>query len=152
MPKKYRVTLTEAERKELERATSVGKTSARALLHSRILLLVDEGEGGPRKSDEAVVAALGTSRSTVSRVRQRFAQRGLRATQRKKRKPQAPLKMDGAREARLIALACGQPPEGQARWTLRLLADRFVELEAGVAISHETVRKVLKRGHCSLGE
>jgi transposase len=151
MPKKYRVALTPEQRAELQRMVTVGKTAVRTVLHARILLLVDAGEGAPGNTDEAVVAALGTSLSTVSRVRQRFAERGLAATQRRKRKPAPPLKMDGVQEARLLALACGSPPEGQARWTLRLLADRFVELETGVPISHETVRKVLKRGRCSLG-
>ncbi len=143
MPKKYRVALTAEERKALQHTVSVGKQPARKVLHSHILLLVDEGELGPGKPDTAVVEALGTSLSTVSRVRQRFGQRGLGATQRQPRKEQAPLKMDGVREARLIALACGDPPAGHARWTLRLLADRFVDLEAGIAISHETVRQVL---------
>lgn len=151
MPKKYRVELTPEQRRQLERTIKVGKAAARTVLHAHILLLVDEGAGGVSRTDETVVAALGTSLSTVSRTRRRFAEGGLAATGRKPRKPQAPLKMDGAREAHLIALACMAPPEGQARWTLRLLADRFVELEVGVPISHETVRQVLKRGRCSLG-
>lgn len=151
MPKKYRVALTAEERKALQRTISVGKQPARKVLHSHIRLLVDAGELGPGKPDTAAVEALGTSLSTVSRVRQRFGQRGVDATQHKPRKEPAPLKMDGVQEARLIALACGEPPAGHARWTLRLLADRFVELEEGIAISHETVRQVLKRGRCSRG-
>lgn len=152
MAKKYRVALTAEQRAALQQTVTVGRTAARTVLHARILLLVDEGEAGSRKTDEAVVEALQTSLSTVSRVRRRFVERGCEgATQRKKRAPGEPLKMDGVQEARLIALACAAPPPGQARWTLRLLADRFVELEAGIAVSHETVRRVLKRGHCSLG-
>lgn len=151
MPKKYRVALTREERQTLQRLVSVGTGAARSRLHAHILLLVDEGEHGPGKPDEAVVEALGTSLSTVSRTRRRFTERGVAATQRKTHHVSVPPKIDGVQEARLIALACGQPPEGHARWTLRLLAERFVVLEEGVAVSHETVRQVLKRGRCSLG-
>ena len=147
MAKRYRVTLTQAERQELEQLISRGKADARKLAHARILLQTDEAEGGPGRTDEQAAAALDTSTRTVERVRERFVEQGLEAALLPKptRRVYA-RRLDGKQEARLIALACSEPPAGKARWTLRLLADELVELEVvDGPVSHETVRQTLKK-------
>lgn len=146
MRKKYIVTLTEDERQDLTALISTGKGAARRLAHARILLKADQGPGGPGWTDEAIAAAVEVSRPTVERVRARFVEEGLEAAL----NPRPPRReyrrtLDGVAEAHLVALACGTPPEGQARWTLRLLADRLVELEIVERVSHETVRHILKK-------
>lgn len=146
MIKKYIVTLTEDERRDLMALISAGKGAARRLAHARILLKADQGPDGPGWMDDAIAAALEVSRPTIERVRKRFVEEGLEAALH----PRPPArayrrKLDGAQEARLIALACGTPPAGQVRWTLRLLADTLVTLEIVEDISHETVRQVLKK-------
>jgi transposase len=150
--KKYRVTLTETERQQLLAMISAGKGAARRLAHARLLLKADQGPGGPGLSDEAVAAALELSRPTIERIRKRFVEEGLdaaldpRPSQRPKR-----FKLDGEQEAHLIAIACSAPPNGAGRWTLRLLADRLVEIAMFDAVSYETVRQVLKKTNLSLG-
>jgi len=146
MAKRYRVTLTTEERGELERMIARGEADARKLAHARILLQADEAEGGPARADGTIGATLNVSVRTIERVRQRFVEQGLSAALLPKpserfytRKP------DGEREAHLLALACGRPPEGEARWTLRLLAERVVALEHVATLSHETVRQTLKK-------
>ena len=147
MAKRYRVTLTTEERGELERMISRGKADARKLAHARILLQADEAEGGgPARVDEGIASALEVSVRTIERVRQRFVGRGLAAALLPK--PSTRLyarKLDGEQEAHLLALACARPPEGKARWSLRLLAERMVELEHVDGLSHETVRQTLKK-------
>ncbi len=146
--KKYKVTLTETERSELEALISKGKSAARKLAHARILLACDEGAGTDRRppSDTEVAAAVHVSRPTVERVRKAFVEEGLeQALNAKRPRRTRPPAFDGESEAKLIALACSPPPEGRARWTLRLLADRLVELEVFESISRETVRQVLKK-------
>lgn len=146
--KKYKVTLTEAERSELEALISKGKSAARKLAHARILLACDEGADADRRppSDTAVAAAVHVSRPTVERVRKAFVEEGLeRALNAKRPCRTRPPAFDGEREAKLIALACSTPPEGRARWTLHLLAEQLVELEVFESISRETVRQVLKK-------
>ena len=146
MAKRYRVTLTTEERGELERMISRGKADARKLAHARILLQADEAEGGPARVDEDVASALDVSVRTVERVRQRFVEQGLGAALLPKPSPRLyGRKLDGGQEAHLLALACGRPPEGKAHWSLRLLAERMVELEHADTLSHETVRQVLKK-------
>ena len=114
--------------------------------HARILLKADEGESGPRLSDEAIAEALDVNRSTVERVRIRCVEEGFEAALRPRPSRQLhPRKLDGAQEAHLVALACSPAPKGRARWSLRLLADKVVELEIVDAISYETVRQVLKK-------
>jgi transposase len=145
MAKKYRVTLSAAERDELAALISKGKAAARKLAHARVLLQVDESEAGAMSTDEQVAQALNLSRRTVERVRERFVEQGLSAAL----LPQASTRryeraFDGAQEARLIALACSAPPEGTSRWTLRLLAEQAVELKIVDTVSHETVRQALK--------
>src|SRR6516164_6780408 len=147
MRKKYLVTLTAEEREHLSGLLSAGKRSALTLTRARILLKADQAEGGPAWDDARIAEALDCGQRTVERVRQRFVERGLeQALGRKPQgRPSRERKFDGAAEARLIALACSQPPKGRARWTLKLLADRLVELELFASVSGETVRRVLKK-------
>jgi transposase len=150
--KKYHVTLTEAERSVLRDLLSAGKAPARTLTHARILLKADESGESPAWSDEAIRKALDVGLSTVMRVRQRFVEEGLEAAleRHKPRRDYGHL-VDGECEAHLVALACSAPPVGHQRWTLRLLADKLVELEHIDSISYETVRQVLKKTNLSLG-
>lgn len=146
MPKKYRVTLTAEERVELEGMLGKGKADARTLAHARILLQADAADGGPARTDEQVAAGLNVSTRTVERVRQRFVEDGLPAALRPKPTKRVYARvLDGAQEAHLLALACSAPPAGKRRWTLRLLAEQVVELKYAGAVSHETVRRVLKK-------
>ena len=146
MAKRYRVTLTTEERGELGRMVSRGKADARKLAHARILLQADEAEGGPARVDGDVAAALDVSVRTIGRVRERFVEQGLAAALLPKPcSRRYERKLDGEQEARLIALACSTPPDGHGRWTLRLLAERMVELEHVDTLSHETVRQTLKK-------
>ena len=141
MNKKYRVTLTDAERATLRTLIASGKGAARRLIHARVLLKADHG-----LPDQTIAEAVEISRPTVERVRRRFVEEGIDAAL-DPRRPDRPRerKIDGEVEAHLIALACGAPPTGQARWTLRLLAAKLVELEYVAEISHETVRRALKK-------
>jgi len=146
MAKKYRVTLTAEERDELESMISRGKADARKLAHARILLQVDEAEGAPARTDEEVASSLDTSTRTVERVRRRFVEEGIEsALLPKPTKRIYARALDGAQEAHLIALACSKPPDGKRRWTLRLLAERVVELGYAETVSHETVRRTLQK-------
>lgn len=143
---KYRVSLTDEERDELRALLKGGKTSARKIARAHILLLADEG-----KTDEEIMAALHVGDATAWRVRQRFVEGNLEAALTERPRPGAERKLDAEGERTLIALACSNPPEGRAFWTMQLLADRLVELEVVEAISDETVRRVLKRGRSSPG-
>ena len=146
MAKRYRVTLTQPERQELQQLISRGKADARKLAHARILLQADESDGGPRRTDEQIASALNTATRTVERVRERFVEQGLDAAlPPKPSKRVYARKLDGRQEAKLIALACSKPPAGKARWTLRLLADEMVELDVVDSLSYETVRQTLKK-------
>jgi transposase len=148
----YRLKLTDTERAELERLVTKGKAAARALTHARILLKADEGLAGPRWTDDAIAEALDVNRSTVERVRVRCVEEGVEAALRPRPSRQLRLrKLDGAQEAHLLALACSKPPRGRARWSMRLLADKLVELEIVDAISYETVRRTLKKTRSSPG-
>ncbi len=146
MVKKYRVTLTTQERDELEAMLSRGKADARKLAHARILLQTDEAGGAPARTDEEVASALDTSTRTVERVRRRFVEEGIgSALLPKPTKRIYARALDGQQEAHLIALACSTAPEGKKRWTLRLLAERVVELGHAESVSHETVRRTLQK-------
>jgi hypothetical protein len=152
MRKLYRVTLTVEERQELQALVSKGKAAARKLTRARILLLADQAEGGPAKQDPEIVDALGCGRATVERTRQQFVEEGMEATLHPKPTTRTyERRLDGKAEAHLVAIACGAPPEGRARWTLRLLADRMVGLGEVESLSHETVRQTLKKTSLSLG-
>lgn len=144
MAKRYRVTLTNEERDALDRMISRGRADARKLAHARVLLQAGASEMGPGWTDAAIVEALRVSARTVERVRQRFVEQGLEAALLPK--PSSRIyarKLDGAQEAKLIVLACSDPPAGKKRWTLRLLAEQMVALEIVSDLSHETVRQVL---------
>jgi DDE superfamily endonuclease/Homeodomain-like domain len=142
--KKYIVELTTAQRKELSHMISTGKASARELTHARILLKADQGPEGPSWSDRQIKVALEISASTVARVRRHCAEWGVQeAILPAKASAMRQRRLDGSQEAYLIAMVCGTPPEGSARWTLRLLAEQLVELGYVETISHETVRQVL---------
>jgi hypothetical protein len=152
MVKKYRVTLEVEGRAQLRGLSSKGKVDVRRLKHAQILLAADESPGGPAQKDDVIAAAVGMGRATVERVRQRFVEEGLeralspyRASARREYKTT----FDGASEAHLIAAACSTPPEGRARWTLSLLANRMVELKHVASVSRETVRKTLKKTRSS---
>jgi transposase len=152
MPKKYRVTLTAEEREQLTQLISKGKAAARTLTHARILLKTDEAEGGPAWTDAAICTALDVGLCTVMRVRERFVEEGFAAALRPRPSSYLqPRKLDGHLEAQLITLACSEAPEGHGRWTLRLLADRLVQLGYVEAVSYETVRQTLKKTKLSLG-
>ena len=149
--KRYVVRLDEAERAFLTDLVSTGTAAARALTRARVLLKADQGPGGPGWTDERIAAALEVSVSTVERVREALVTEGLDAALWRRRPPARPRKLDGAGEAHLVALACSAPPAGRARWTLRLLADKLVELEVVEAICPETVRLALKKTRSSPG-
>lgn len=152
MEKRYRVTLTEAERQELQSMVTAGKSAARKLVRARVLLLADQAEGGPAKSDSEIVEALGCGRATVERIRKQFVEEGLEETLQPKPSMRVyERRLDGKAEAHLVAIACGAPPEGRSRWTLRLLGDRLVALGHVDSVAHETVRQTLKKTSLSLG-
>lgn len=151
MKKKYPVILSDTEREDLKRLIAAGTAPARKLTHARILLKADESSVGPGWVDERVAEAVESSQPTVARIRKQYFEEGLQAAlNRRPPKREYRRKLDGEQEARLVALACSQPPEGQARWSLRLLADRLVELEVVEDISHQTVRRTLKKTNSNL--
>lgn len=145
MAKKYVVRLTSEERRDLEDLVRKGKTQAYRIKHANILLAVDAD--GPDWTDDQTAQAFRCHRNTVSNVRQRFVERGLEAAlgRKKQQRPSRSRILDGEGEAQLIAIACSPPREGRARWTLKMLADRLVELEVVDSISDQTVRRTLKK-------
>ena len=152
MAEKFRVTLTPEERDQLIQMTTTGKAAAAKLRHARILLKTDASALGPGCTDQEIGTACEVSLPTIARVRKTFVEQGLTAAvERQRPTGRQYRKLDGAQEARLIAVACSAPPEGQVRWTLKLLADRLVELEVVEAVSAETVRRTLKKTTSSRG-
>jgi transposase len=149
---KYVVRLTIEERGTLESLVAEKRAAADKLLRARMLLKADVGEGGSGWSDEKIAEAFEVGLSTIHRLRQRLVEEGVEATLARKPKTRhrAP-KLDGEKEARLVALACSGPPQGRARWTLQLLADKLVELEVVDSITAETVRVRLKKTTSSRG-
>jgi Homeodomain-like domain len=144
--KKAVVRLSEVERARLYTLIGRGTAPARTLTHARILLKANQGEGGPGWTDAAIATAVEVDPMTVARVRQQCVAEGVDAAlTRKAAAREYVRKLDGEQEAHLIALTCSEPPEGQKRWTLRLLARQLVALEVVATISHETVRQVLKQ-------
>ena len=145
MYKKYVVRLTHEERGTLEALVRRGRAHARSLLYARILLKAD-ADGPDRWTDERIAEALEVSIATVARQRRRFCEDGLEVALMAK-KPGKPRRrvLDGRAEAHLVALSCSEPPEGRGSWTLRLLADRMVELGHVEGVSHETIRRTLKK-------
>jgi transposase len=150
--KRFRVTLTSAERDDLRRLISSGKAAARTLAHARILLKADSPPDQSGPFDVDIAAAVEVSVNTVERVRQRFVEEGLQAAlvPRLPTDPR-PTKLDGRGEARLIAEVCSPPPGDRPRWTLKLLANRLIDLEVVASISYETVRRTLKKTSSSPG-
>ena len=151
MVKKYIVALTDEERQYLEQFTTTGKHAAYQINHARILLKADRHQPDGSWRDEDIKTALDLSLRTIERVRQRFVEEGMEAAL--KRRPGAGRKQEltGEVEAHLIALRCSDAPKGQGRWTLRLLAERMVELDYAEHLSHESVRQVLKKTNCNPG-
>lgn len=152
MSPRYRVTLTQEEREELETLTKRGKTHAKRFVQARALLLCDAGDNGPAWKVEDVAEALGITSRTIEHLKKRFVESGLEAAMERKArdKPPRDIKFDGAFEARLIALACTDAPEGRTRWTVRLLADKAVELNYAESVSPMSVQRTLKKTNLSL--
>ena len=148
---RYKVTLTQAEREQLTEQTRSGKSTAAKFIYARALLLCDAGEFGDRWKVADVASALGVTARTVEHLKQRFVEEGLEAALARKaqRKPREST-FDGAFDARLTALACSRAPAGYQRWTVRLLADKLVELKIVDSISVMTVQRSLKKTNCSL--
>jgi transposase len=144
--RKYRVNLTDSEREQLLNIARKGKSSARKVKRALILCQADEG-----RSDQQIAEALLVGASTVSRVRRRFVEEGLERALNERPRPGQRRKLDGKQEAHLVAVACSQAPAGHAHWTLRLLADKVVELEYADSISLESVRQVLKKTSSNRG-
>lgn len=147
MHKRYRVMLTPTERDHLKRLLAAGTESARKLTHAPIVLKADQGPDGPGWVDEAIAEAVEVSQPTISRVRKQDVAQGLAAAlNRRPPTREYVRKLDGVQEAKRIALACSTPPAGQAAWTLRLLADRLIELAiVEDSVSYQTVQRVLKK-------
>jgi transposase len=138
--KLYHINLTEEERKGLVRLTTTGRHAAQKIMRAKILLKADSG-----LKDAQIAEHLDITVQTVEKVRKQCAIEGIDATLTPKKRPPGKLKLDGEGEARLVQLACSAPPDGRQRWTLRLLADKLVELEVVDCISHETVRQSLEK-------
>jgi len=153
MPNKiYVVELTSEERNQLKRLVNTGKAAAYKQRHARILLLADQGPEGPTMKDDQITTAVGCGIATVERVRKQLVTEGLEAAlQRQKVDRSCQRLLDGDAEAHLIALACSQPPRGRNRWTLRLLAEKMVELEIVGHCSKDTVHQTLKKTNLSRG-
>ncbi len=151
---RYRITLTEEERKELKSITSKGRHRSQKVINALILLNCDEGDFQTKRStNEQVASVLKISMKKIGRVKKRFVEEGLDvALNGHKGKRVYEKKADGDLEAHLVALSCSEPPEGFARWSLRLLADRVVELNYIDSISYETVRRVLKKTKLNRGK
>jgi len=152
MAPRYRVTLTPQERKELEGLTRNGKTPAKKFIHARALLLCNASPGGPAWKVADVATALGVTSRTIEHLKKRFVEEGIEAALVRKPQVRPPREIifDGAFEARIIALACSDAPEGYRRWTVRLLADKAVELDFATSVSHMTVQRILKKMNVSL--
>ena len=151
MANRYKVTLTQTERDQLTELTRSGKSPTAKFIYARALLLCDAGEFGDPWRVADVAAALGVTPRTVEHLKQRFVEEGLEValTRKAQRKPREAT-FDGEFDARLTALACSQAPEGYHRWTVRLLADKLVELKIVESISTMTVQRSLKKTNCTL--
>ena len=151
MAPRYKVTLTEEERRQLETLTRSGKTAASKFVHARALLLCDAGAPGDPWKVADVAQALGVTPRTIEHLKERFVEEGIEAALERKPSTKAPqLTFDGAFDARLTALACSPAPEGRARWTVRLLAEKVVELKIAPKVSTMTIHQALKKTNLSL--
>lgn len=151
MQKKYVVELTSKERKCLQEMVNSGRAAGYRIRRAQMLLKADEGAHGPGWPDEQIAEAFGAHSATVSKLRQRLVEEGLEAALARKKREGYPRKLDGDAEAHLVAMVCGKPPDGYKRWTLRLLADRMVELSVVDSVSHMTVSRALKKTNLNLG-
>lgn len=151
--KKYIVQLDATQRQLLESMLTGGKATARSQMHARILLKADQGSEGPGWSDEQIVEALSVGKATVERVRRRFVEGGVLDALVRRPQPERPQqrKMDGELEAHLVTLACSQAEGGQKRWTMRMLADKLVQMGYVDQISHQTVWVTLKKMNSNRG-
>lgn len=149
--KKYVVELTSEERRQLEEVVKKGKVAGYKIRHAQMLLKADEGKQGPGWHDKQIAQVFDAHVTTVERLRKRLVEEGLEAALERHKRQDYTHKLDGDAEARLIAIACSQPPEGRNEWTLRLLADRLVELSVVDRISHMTVGRTLKKMNSSPG-
>jgi len=145
MQKKNLVRLKTKERMLLKQLVSKGKEKVRKVTRGRILLLADAG-----KTDTRIIEALSTARNTIRKVRQRYVEGGIKYALNERQRPGAPKKFSGVQKAKITAIACSEPPEGRNRWTLRLLADKVVELGIVDDISYKTVERTLKKTDLSL--
>ena len=149
---KYRVTLTEEERKDLLRIVSKGKTEGYRIRHANILLAADEIEENKEWTDKRIAKAYHTTERSVGNLRRRFVEKGLDAALGHEKREAAPrIKIDGEIEAKIVALTCSKAPEGYSQWTLRLLADKVVELGIMESISHTAIGDCLKKTKLSHG-
>jgi len=151
--KKYTIELTQAQRQELEQLIKAGQARARKIMHAHILLKSDSGEQGPAWSYEEIAHAFGVGESTIVRVRKRFVEHGLADALDRRPQPQRPEKriLNGRHEAYLIALSCGEKPEGRERWSVRLLAHKMVEAGYMEHVGRETIRVTLKKTNSNRG-
>ena len=152
MAPRYRVTLSKEERDELHQISTKGKRAARTIMYARALLLLDAGEYGPKWQVAQVAEAVGTTSRSLEHVKKQFVEEGLTAAiERKKRvKPPREIIFDGKFEAQLLTLACSETPEGRERWTIRLLAEKMIELKMVETVSAMTVCNTLKKMNLSL--
>jgi len=149
---RYKVTLIKEEREQLQSVMGKGKHTSQQFRNACILINSDESPNGKKLSNEQIAQVLNINSKTVERIKQRFVEEGFdQCMDRKPYPKKGPLKTDGDFEAHLIALSCSEAPEGYARWSLRLLADKMVELKYADSISHETVRQVLKKTKSNRG-
>jgi transposase len=153
MAAKYSLTLTAEERQKIEQFARPGKTESRKYVRARALLLCDAGVGGPVWSVADISQALGITGRAIEKIKKRFVEKGLNAVLERKPsvKPSREVQFDEEFEARLLEMACSAAPEGYARWTVRLLADKAVELNLASSVSHSTVQRILKKANHASG-
>lgn len=151
MSKKYIVELTSEERKQLKGLIDKGKVAGYKIRHAQMLLKADQDKHGPGWTDEAIVESFVGHRTTVENLRKRFVLQGLDAALERQKRPSGYGKLDGEAEAHLIALACSEAPDGYEKWSLRLLADKLVQLGIVDSCSHMTVQRTLKKTNLSHG-
>jgi transposase len=149
--KKYVVELTSEERIQLATLIKKGKTAGYKIRHAQMLLKIDQGKHGPAWPDRKAAEAFGAHITSLERLRKRFVEEGLEAALERHNRKNYTHKLDGDAEAYLIAIACSEPPEGRSEWSLRLLADKLVELNVVDSVSHTTVNRTLKKTNLSRG-
>lgn len=151
--KKHSIQLSKEQRDQVEQLIRKGTAPARHILHAQVLLKAESGENGPNWSNRQIQEAFGVGEVTIWRIRRRFLDHGLTDAIERRPQPERPQKrkIDGEQEAYLIALACGKPPEGRERWTMRLLADKLIQLGYVDQVSHKTVWVTLKKTNSNPG-